>query len=79
MLTCQLSLFECLLYIECHLNLFECLLYIYVEWHLNSFVFIICDIVYLCRVFGDTALECVLQELLKAIHTELIFRIIGEY
>ena len=32
-------------------------------------VFIICDIVYL----SDSALECVLQELLKAIHTGVIF------
>ena len=60
MLTCHWSLFKCLLYIECHLS---------------SFVFIICDNVYL----SDTALECVLQELLKAIHTNVIFRVIGEY
>ena len=48
---------------------------IYVECHLNSFVLIICDIVYL----SDTALECVLQELLKAIHTDVVFRVIDEY
>ena len=51
----------------------ECLLYI--ECHWSPFVFINCDIVYL----SDTALECVLQELLKAIRTDVIFRIIGEY
>jgi len=61
-LTCHLSLVECLLYIECPLSSFECLL------------FVICDIVYL-----STALECVLQELSKAIHTDVIFRVIGEY
>ena len=49
--------------------------YIYVECHLSSFVFIICDIVYL----SDTALECVLQELWKAIHTDVVFRVIDEY
>ena len=32
-------------------------------------MFIVCDIVYL----SDTALECVLQELMKAIHTDVIY------
>ena len=45
---------------------------------------LICDyyflISYICVVYlSDTALECVLQELLKTIHTDVIFRIIGEY
>ena len=49
--------------------------YIYVDSHLSSFLFIICDIVYV----SDTALQCGLQELLKAIHTDVVFRVIDEY